>query len=252
MAFEINEREFGNYLEDVGAISNAFTYLNTICFYEMWPKDCLEKVLFYESQRMQHLNIEDKVFQNEKKAILEERSMRTDSNPHGAYSEALLSNLFNRQIGGIGVVGWKHEIESIQKNDLQEFHKKWIVPNNAILILVGDFDFIQAKNFIKQYFENIPSRNLNFRKFSESPKNITKQMKYHSKKLGALASVEYIFKIPFSAKSNLRRWLALSLALEIIQQPSFFIKGILKQMKNLISALSFSYIDEYYLFSPIL
>jgi len=246
LAFLNHKREFSNYLEEIGAERNAFTSVNTVCFYEIFPKDCLEKVLLLESKRMQSLKIEPEVFQNEKKAILEERGMSTDADVQGRYQEVFFSNTFNRQIGGISIIGWKHEIESIEIEDLQAFYEKWITPNNAIMILVGDFGKESAKKLIEKYFDTVsqksssqisPLNNGNFRK---------KLIECKSTENGPSAAVTYTFKVPFLSKNNLRKSVALGLALEILEQPSSFVKTILKQMSNIVSNVDFSYTDSVY------
>lgn len=240
LACENHKRKFSNYLDDIGAENNAFTSVNTICFYEIFPKECLEKVLSFESERIKSLEIEDKVFQNEKKAILEERGMRTDSNIQGKCYEVFLSNVFNRLIGGISIIGWKHEIESTEVEDLKDYYKTWIVPNNATMILVGDFDKEVAKQLIKKYFEDIPSAKLPQRISSQKKIDGKKSIECRSTQIG-LSTIKYTYKVPFLHKNNLRKAWALSLALEVLEQPSFFVNGILNQMTDTISDFWFSY-----------
>jgi len=243
LACKNHKRKFMNYLGDIGADWNAFTSANMVCFYEIFPKECLEKVLSFESERMRSLEIEEKDFQNEKKAILEERGMRVDSNEWGKSYEVFLSNVFNRQVGGIDVIGWKHEIESIEVEDLQDYYRTWIVPNNATLILVGDFDKEEAKQLIKKYFEDIPASKLP-EKISSSKKTDGKKfIEYKSVKIES-SSIKYTYKIPFLFKNNLRKSTALSLALEVLEQPLSFVNGILKQMTNTVSSLWFLYSDS--------
>lgn len=246
LAFLNHKQKFSNYLDKIGAEKNAFTSFNTICFYEIFPKDCFEKVLSFESERMRSLEIEDKVFQNEKKAILEERGVSVDSSNSGKYYEVFLSNIFNRQIGGIEVIGWKHEIESIEIEDLKTFYKTWIVPNNATIILVGDFEKSEAERLIKKYFEDIPPtklpENCSFKKNALSKKSI----ECKSVENGPISRMKYTHKVPFLAKNNLRKSIALSLALEILEQPSSFINVVLKQMTDTVSGMGFLYTKSIY------
>lgn len=245
IAFDFSKREFCEYLDDIGADKNAFTSINVVCFHEIFNKIYLEKVLFNEAKRLQGLDIEDEVFHNEKKAVLEERSMSVDSNSDGMYSEILLANLFNRQIGGIEVIGWKHEIESIEKKDLKRFYEKWIAPNNATLILVGDFNSNQVKQWTEKYFENIPSVKSS-REIPEENKNyFPREIEYRSTKNGVLASAEYVYRVPFKSKNNVRKSIALSIVVEILEQPLFFIKGIMKKISDVVCAVSISYEDYY-------
>lgn len=245
LAYKNHEEKFSDYLCNIGAETNAFTSINTICFHEIFPKECLEKVLSFESERIGSLEIEDEVFQNEKKAVLEERSMSIDSNIWAKCSEVFLSNVFNRLVGGISVIGWKHEIESIEVEDLKDYYKTWIVPNNAIIVLVGDFDKEEAKQLIKKYFEDIPAAELP--KKISSPKKIDckKSIELRSTKTGT-STIEYVYKVPFLYKNNLRKAWALNLALEVLEQPSSFVNGILKHMTDTVSGLGFSYTALFY------
>ena len=238
LACENHKREFTNYLENIGAEWNAFTSIDKIHFYEIFPKECLEKVLSFEAKRMKNLDIEDKVFLNEKKAILEERGMSVDSNIQGKCYEVFLSNIFNRQIGGISVIGWKHEIESIEIEDLKTYYKTWIVPNNATMILVGDFDKEVAKNVIEKYFENIPSTKLPNKSSFQKKIGNKKSIECRSTQISS-PEITYTYKIPFLCKDNLRKYYALSLALEILEQPSSFINGVLKHMTDTVSNFGF-------------
>ena len=249
LAFLSNKKEFCEYLDDIGADKNAFTSVNAVCFHEIFNKVYLEKVLIQEAKRLRGLSIDHEVFINEKKAILEERGMTIDSDPEGIYQEILQANLFNRQAGGIDVIGWKHEIENIQGKDLQNFYKKWIVPNKATLILVGDFDLNLSKQLIEKYFGNIPEKKLLLKRTFEENKNyLPREIEYRSTKNGSLASAEYVYKVPFNPQNNLRKFLALSLAAEILDQPLFFIKGILKKMCDSVNSVNFSY-KNFYQFS---
>ncbi len=246
LAFLNHKQEFSNYLDEIGAEKNAFTSINTICFYEIFPKECLGKVLFFESKRMQGLEVEPEVFLNEKKAITEEREMRIDADIQGKYGEVFLSNVFNRQVGGIPIIGWKHEIESIEIEDLQLFYKKWISPNNAIMILVGDFEKEYAKQLIKKYFDIIPQANLPLLSSGSSQKFSKKSIECKSVENGPSSTIQYVFKIPFLSKDNLRKSIALNLALAVLEQPSSFVTTILKQMDNIVFDVNFSYIDSIY------
>jgi zinc protease len=244
MAFCLDKMEFTNFLEDIGARNNAFTHINTICFHETIPKEHIETVFFHESKRMKTISFDKKVFLSEKGAILEERSMRYDNDPDGAAQEAFLSNVFNREIGGIGVIGWRHEIESIQPRDLQDFHDKWFAPNNATIVIAGDFDLEQIKTLIEKYFGSIPSKRIPKKTEKNSRADRFKEVKYGSPKNGSTSSVKYLYRTPFSSKENLRKSIALEVAVRTMNQPAFFIKKTLKDVLNNATSVSFIYIDR--------
>jgi zinc protease len=247
MAFSSNKMEFSELLEDIGALKNAFTSINTICFHEVVSKKNIEIVFIYEAIRMISLNIGNDIFQSEKGAILEERSMCVDNNPGGAMQESTLANIFNRDTGGIGVIGWKHEIETIIPKDLQEFHDKWFAPNNALIVISGDFELDHIKKLAEKYFEKIPSKR------TEKPKEAgvfpetavcLKEIEYGSPKNRSLAAVEYVYRVPFSSRENLRKSIALDVAIMALNQPAFFVKKILKDVINCATHAAFGYIDR--------
>jgi zinc protease len=248
MAFSSNKMEFSELLEDIGALKNAFTSINAICFHEVVPKENIEMVFIHEAIRMVSLNFDDDVFQSEKGAILEERSMRVDNDPGGAMQESALANIFNRETGVIGIVGWKHEIETIIPEDLQKFHDKWFAPNNALIVISGDFELDHIKKLAEKFFGKIPSKQI------EKPRNVSdvfpkttvclKEIRYGSPKSGSLAVVEYVYRVPFSSRENLRKSIALDIAIMALNQPAFFVKKMLKDVINCATHAAFGYVDR--------
>ncbi|MDR1375239.1 MAG: insulinase family protein [Holosporaceae bacterium] len=230
-----------DFLEGMGAEHNAFTSINLICFYEIVPLKALDRIFEYEAKRMELPSINDEEFVGEKGAILEERNQRVDNDPDGAQREVLLSNIFNREIGGSALIGWKHEIESIQKQDLYEFHQKWFAPNNAILVIVGDCSPDDVKTLAEKHFaikkmKKMPEEKTENREFSG-----LKEIVCSSPKRGLFSSVEYIYNVPFSSKKNFRKSLALDMGLKILNQPAFFLKKTLKHVLNIANDVAFSY-----------
>jgi zinc protease len=246
MAFSFNKREFNNFLEDIGASKNAFTSIQTICFHEMFQKDHIEDVFKYEAKRMVSFRIENDDFVKEKKAIQEEWLSSVGNNPSGMLHEAAMANIFNRECGGIGILGWKHEIETIKEEDLYTFHQKWFAPNNAIIIISGDFDFDQIKKLAEQYFGEIPTKKIE-EPSVEDRRNFergVKEISYGSPKNGSLAITKYIYNAPFSSKKHLRKGIALDVAIMALNQPESFPKKILKDTRNCATGVSFCYIDR--------
>ncbi|GHU17579.1 peptidase M16 [Alphaproteobacteria bacterium] len=246
MAFECDKREFSDFLESVGAESNAFTSLRSICFYEIIPSEHLEKIFEYEAKRMTSITIDDAPFLSEKGAILEEWSMSIGSSPDGSAGESLCANVFNRTAGGISVIGWKSEIESLQPQDLLDFHKAWFAPNNAIIVIVGDIpDLKKIKNLAEKYFGNIPKKEILRREEDSSRPSCVKEITYASPKVSN-TSIEYIYHVPFSHLKNLRKSLALDLAISVINQPDSFTRKILEHDLKKATSVTFSYTKGYF------
>ena len=245
MAFSIDKGAFDKFLETIGAEKNAFTSMKTICFYEIIPTKDLETIIESEAKRMKTIEIEDKKFINEKSVILEERSSRIDTNPAGQEQEVVLAQLLNRSPGSISIIGWKHEIESITPKDLLDFHYKWFAPNNATIIAVGDVDPTQLKVSLEKHFGNIERKKIPPQDDVGEKPTIVKETNFSSPKNGSFASVDYFYFVPFSAKSDFRKCIALKLAVQILNQPNFFVKKTLEDAMSKASSINFSYISGY-------
>jgi zinc protease len=248
MAFASNKMEFSSFLEDVGAILNAFTSFNVICFHEIVPKENIETVIDHEARRMSSLDVNEQIFKAEKGAILEERSFRIDNNPSGAAQEVLLANIFNRGIGGIEIIGWEHEIKSLTEEDLQKYHEKYFAPNNAIIIVSGDFNLDAVKELLEEHFGKIPPKQIKKRfdgnTTARIPNICLKEIKYGSPKNGSSSSAEYIYLVPFSSRDNFRKTIALEVAMMALNKPAFFVKKILKDVSNCAVYVAFEYINR--------
>ena len=105
-----------------------------------------------ESDRMVNLTLTRENVETEKKVILEERFQRVESSPSAKLDESMRSILFPNHYYGRPIIGWKHEIENLNFEDIIEFYKQYYVPNNATLVLSGDVDFESIKKLSKKYF----------------------------------------------------------------------------------------------------
>lgn len=229
------------FLESIGAERNAFTSFRCICFFEVASTDHLDTICEYESKRMKNFEIDPKKFITEKGAILEERSMVCDNNPAGQCSEAFFANCFNRALGGIHIIGWKHEISATEQQDLFDFHDKWMVPNNAIAIIVGDIDLSQIESLMDKHFASIKPRPLSTLNDERKRPEHKKKIELKSTKVGTSAGCDYFYFVPFSVKSDFRKTVALKLATNVLNQSTCFVQKTLKETLNKAAAVSFNY-----------
>jgi zinc protease len=245
MAFCSNKGVFNEFLEDIGSLRNAFTSMQTICFYEVIPSEYIETVMEHESKRMESIDVDADKFLTEKGAIIEERSMVYDTNPSGQYFEATMANVFNRKSGGISIIGWNHEIKSITPKDLVDFHDKWFAPNNATVIIIGDIDVKKIKSLVEKYFGNIKEKRLPARNEKMERPPCFKEINFGSPKNGSMASADYVYFVPFSPKSDFRKCVSLDLAVKIMNQADFFAKKTLEHSLNKASSVHFEYVVGY-------
>src|ERR1700722_6994446 len=149
--------EHSRIVEAVGGFDNAETGADATNFFETFPGDYLERVLWLEADRMGSLNVDEANFKSERQVVEEERRVRVDNQPYGALEEDLRAAAFT-------VHGYHHtpigSIEDLNKatlGDVREFFNTYYKPNNATLVIVGDFSSQQALGWAKKYFEGIPA-----------------------------------------------------------------------------------------------
>ena len=94
----------------------------------------------YEADRMKSLVLTDEIVAPERDVVLEERRMRTDSDPAAQLNEAVQAALFPHHPYGTPVIGWAHEIESLDRQDALAYYGRFYTPENAILVVAGDVE----------------------------------------------------------------------------------------------------------------
>ncbi len=147
---------FDRLTEDVGGYNNASTYDDFTNYYEVVPSNYLETLLWAESDRMANLNVDKANFKSEKKVVQEEFRQRILSQPYGRlfgqYLEKLSFTTHPYKRPGIGNLD---ELEAATPADANEFYKLFYRPDNAVLIVVGDFDQTQFDAWTDKYFGRI-------------------------------------------------------------------------------------------------
>lgn len=148
--------EHSRIIEAVGGFDNAETGDDTTNFFETFPSNYLERVLWLEADRMGSLNVDEANFTSERQVVEEERRMRVDNQPYGSIEEDLRAAAFT-------VHGYHHtpigSIEDLNKatlQDVRDFYNTYYKPDNATLVIAGDFSSDQAMTWVTKYFEGIP------------------------------------------------------------------------------------------------
>src|SRR5207244_3561504 len=132
-------------------------------------RDRLELVMRLEADRMTGLVLDDPVVLAERDVVLEERRLRTDSEPAALLAEQLRAALFLHHPYRNPNIGWENEIRGLGTADALASYRDWYAPNNAILIIAGDLDAGAVRPLAEQYFGPIPARPLPPRVRVEEP-----------------------------------------------------------------------------------
>lgn len=154
----------GKFIKNIGAMGgslNGGTWTDGTIYYEIVPNDGLEKVLWMESDRMGYFinTVTQAGLENEKQVVKNEKRQSVDNRPYGHESSVTLSALYPEgHPYSWSVIGSLEDLQNATLGDVREFYDKWYGPNNATLVLAGDFDKKQAKAWIKKYFGEFKAR----------------------------------------------------------------------------------------------
>jgi len=151
-------KEFDRILESNGGYSNAFTSEDMTGYYEDFASNVLELCIDLDSDRMKSLALDPKYVVSEMDVVKEERRMRTDNSVEGAMYEELGALAYKAHPYGWPVIGWMSDLEKITRDDAVKYYKTYYAPNNAILIIVGDFDTKKAIELVHKYYDDIPAQ----------------------------------------------------------------------------------------------
>jgi len=139
-----------------GGNDNAFTGKDYTAYFETFAADRIGISLDLESDRMQNLLLDPKEFQSEREVVKEERRMRTDDDPTAAMVEQMTAAAFIAHPYEWPVIGWMADINNITRDDLYNHYRTYYAPNNATIVVVGDFDTKTLLPQIEKYFGQIP------------------------------------------------------------------------------------------------
>ena len=140
----------------VGGDGNAFTTEDTTTYLETFPAQYLPLALWLEADRMATLRIDEKTFEAERQVVKEERRWRYEDTPFGLLTEIMYEQAYSVHPYRHTAIGSMEDLEAASVEDVQEFFDTYYVPENAFLVLVGDFESADALSLVKQYFDRVP------------------------------------------------------------------------------------------------
>jgi predicted Zn-dependent peptidase len=149
---------FDRMLESRGGASNAFTTEDLTAYYENFPSEALETVIDLEADRMASLRITQDGLTSERDVVKEERRLRVDNDVEGALFELLQATAYIAHPYQWPVVGWMADLDAITVADCQAYFRTHYAPNNATVVLVGDFKPERAIDLIGKAYGAIPSQ----------------------------------------------------------------------------------------------
>ncbi len=141
--------------EDVGGINNASTWDDFTNYYEVVPSNYLETLLWAEAERMGSLNVDEKNFKSERDVVKEEFRSRVLAPPYGRFFYAIEKESFTAHPYRRPGIGSIEELDAATLGDVKAFHSTFYRPDNATLVVVGDFEPKQIDAWIDKYFTRV-------------------------------------------------------------------------------------------------
>nr|WP_246206089.1 pitrilysin family protein [Fulvivirga aurantia] len=157
----VEDGAFFKNINDLGGTFNGGTWSDGTVYYEVVPKDALERILWMESDRMGFfINAVTKAdLEGEKPVVKNEKRQRVDNVPYGHRTYVIKKALYPEgHPYNWEVIGELEDLEAATLDDVKEFYDKWYGPNNATLVIAGDFNKEKTKAWVEKYFGEIPSR----------------------------------------------------------------------------------------------
>src|SRR5437016_8909507 len=126
--------------EDVGGSNNAFTQDDVTVYYEVVPSNYLETLLWAEAERLSGLTVDEENFHSERDVVKEEYNQSILAPPYGKFSYVMQQKSFTTHPYKRPTIGSKEDLDAATIENVRKFHDTYYRPDNATLIVVGDFD----------------------------------------------------------------------------------------------------------------
>lgn len=136
----------------LGGSDNAFTSWDYTGYYQRVAAPHLGRMMEMEADRMRHLKLTPDDVTTERQVILEERSQRIDNNPGALFNEQMRAAQFLASPYGIPVIGWRREMETLDRAEALAFYRTYYAPNNAILVVAGDATPEEVRSLAERTF----------------------------------------------------------------------------------------------------
>lgn len=137
-------------------VFNAYTSNDMTVYFEQLPCNKIDIALDIESDRMMNSVFDPREFEREIQVIKEERRLRVENNPQNIFNEELQATFYLSHPYQWPIIGWMTDLNSITRDDAYRYYKTYYTPNNATLVLVGDFHSGEMLAKVKKYFGKIP------------------------------------------------------------------------------------------------
>jgi zinc protease len=195
----IPQDQFFKKIQNAGGTLNGGTWNDGTIYFQVVPNNSLEMVLWMESDRMGFLlsTVTQEAFMNQQSVVQNEKRQRVDNEPYGHTSYVINKLLYpENHPYNWQTIGELQDLRNATLADVHEFFKKWYGPNNATIVIAGDFDKEQTKNLVEKYFGEI-KRGEEVKPLDPMPVQIDKTRKaFHEDNFAKSPELNMVFPTP--------------------------------------------------------
>ncbi|WP_340677996.1 pitrilysin family protein [Paraglaciecola sp.] len=149
---------FDRTMEAAGGANNAYTSEDLTVYTDWFPANALETIFDLEADRIANLDINPEMVESERGVVQSERTTGLENSNWRTIEEALKSVAFAAHPYSWSVIGYESDIAAWTLEDLQQYHKTYYAPNNALVVITGDVKLAEVKYLANQYFAPIPAQ----------------------------------------------------------------------------------------------
>jgi zinc protease len=192
----VGPEEHMRYVREAGGSVNAYTNFDRTVYWETVPSNHLERMLWLEADRMASLVVNEENFKKEREVVKEERRLRFENPPYGMLGEWVLDAAFQTYPYKYLPIGSMDDLNAATVADVKAFFDTYYVPDNATLVIVGDFDPKLALDHARKYFGRLPRSKGVPRVKAEEPPHTALKVLTKTDPKAPLPAVASAFKLP--------------------------------------------------------
>jgi zinc protease len=140
-----------------GGRDNAFTSYDYTAYFQRVAADRLGLMMQMEADRMKNIRLTENDILTERNVIIEERNQRTENSPNALFGEQISAAQYLNHRYGVPIIGWMHEMETLDMEDVMAFYERFYAPNNAILVVSGDVTPEDVRDLAEKHYGAIPA-----------------------------------------------------------------------------------------------
>jgi zinc protease len=157
---DIPRATIDKYVQEAGGTLNANTSFDRTVFFFKVPSNQIKLALWMESQRMRKLLVDTVGVETQRGVVLEELKQTKTNRPYGSMLDKVCENLFSNTSYAWSVIGYERTIERATIDNFRDFYNSFYQPNNGTLVIVGDIDVEETKQYVNDYFGIYPKGNV--------------------------------------------------------------------------------------------